>query len=113
MLDPELAEQVLALGDDTDDIDPEPTPDGYTLDTYLLLTIIDGLQGVQAAVIAAAGADPPQAKPMPRPVTAVDRAREGRRMRSMQELIDAFTAPAADAGAREKPVDEFDTVPEK
>ncbi|MCM6774655.1 hypothetical protein NDR87_13020 [Nocardia sp. CDC159] len=91
LMDTQLAEQALALDDDTDHA---PTPDGYSLDTYLLLTIIDGLQGVQAAVIAAAGADPPRVEPMPRPVTAVERVREERRLRTMQELIDVFTASA-------------------
>lgn len=93
-MDTELAEQLLALEDSDDPHTSEdPTPDGYTLDTYLLLSIIDGLQGVQAAVIAAAGADPPQIRPMPRPVTALDAVREERRMRAMQSLIDEFTAP--------------------
>jgi hypothetical protein len=93
-MDTELAEQLLALEEDEPQAAEDPTPDGYTLDTYLLLSIIDGLQGVQAAVIAAAGADPPQIRPMPRPVTALDLVREGRRMRAMQSLIDEFTAPA-------------------
>ncbi|MFR9750490.1 hypothetical protein ACL02S_05580 [Nocardia sp. 004] len=96
-MDLQLAEELLAL--ETDDEFPEaedPTPDGYTLDTYLLLTVIDGLQGVQAAVIAAAGADPPQVKPMPRPVTALDKVREERRLRSLQDLIGVFSAQPPD-----------------
>lgn len=91
-MDPELADQLLALEDDEDPTaDERPTPEGYTLDTYLLLSIIDGLQGVQAAVIAAAGADPPSMKPMPRPVTALELVRDERRLASMRKLIDQFT----------------------
>ncbi|WP_459954886.1 hypothetical protein [Nocardia sp. IFM 10818] len=102
-MDMELAEQLLALeGDDVPAEADAPTPDGYTLDTYLLLTIIDGLQGVQAAVIAAAGADPPQARPMPRPVTALDLVREGQRMKSMQKLIDTFSILPPDDGSDDK-----------
>lgn len=70
-----------------------PTPEGYTLDTYLLLSIIDGLQGVQAAVIAAAGADPPAVKPMPRPQTAMDIIREERRLAVMNSIVDIFKPP--------------------
>lgn len=91
-MDPVLAEELLALEEDAL-ADDRPTPEGYTLDTYLLLSIIDGLQGVQAAVIAAAGADPPRMKPMPRPVTAVEQVREELRLKAMQKLIDQFTAP--------------------
>ncbi|MFB7719337.1 hypothetical protein [Nocardia sp. NPDC056100] len=104
-MDRELAEQVLAAEQANAELDLEsdiaedtdtpagPTPQGYTIDTYLLLSIIDALQGVQAAVIAAAGGDPPSIKPMPRPATALDHVRDEYRDRSMQRLIDQFTAP--------------------
>lgn len=100
-MDPTIAGQILALeegGDENASGSTGPTPEGYTLHTYLLLSIIDGLQGVQAAVIAAAGAHPPSVKPMPRPVTALDLIRDERRLQSMQKLIDEFSAP--DAGDR-------------
>ncbi|MFF0528276.1 hypothetical protein ACFYT3_07780 [Nocardia amikacinitolerans] len=100
-MDRELAEQVMAVEDAAAALDlyeeaeqpAGPTPEGYTIDSYLLLSIIDALQGVQAAVIAAAGGDPPQIRPMPRPITAVEMVRDERRDRSMQNLIDQFTAP--------------------
>ncbi|MFI7001336.1 hypothetical protein [Nocardia sp. NPDC050175] len=99
-MDRELAEQLVAVEDAgaTDDFAGAvgPTPEGYTLETYLLLSVIDALQGVQAAVIAAAGADPPSVNPMPRPMTALDQLREERRLRSMQKLIDEFTTPVPD-----------------
>ncbi|MEU4648167.1 hypothetical protein [Nocardia fluminea] len=96
-LDRELAEYWLDVEESDPDPDAEepPTPEGYTLDTYLLLSIIDGLQGVQAAVIAAAGADPPQVKPMPRPQTAMDVVREERRLSTMNSIVDIFK-PAAE-----------------
>ncbi|MFC9994575.1 hypothetical protein [Nocardia sp. NPDC127526] len=99
-MDRELAEQMVAAEQAEAQLEsyeePEtssgPTPEGYTIDTYLLLSIIDALQGVQAAVIAAAGGDPPRITPMPRPVTAADQVRDEYRDRSMQKLIDQFTA---------------------
>ncbi|MFD3511131.1 hypothetical protein [Nocardia sp. NPDC058666] len=103
-MDRELAEQLLGHDDDDDfATDDGPSPDGYTLDTYLLLTVIDGLQGVQAAVIAAAGADPPPIKPMPRPMTAVDLLREERRLQTMHDLVEAFEAPAEIIDVDEQP----------
>ncbi|QIS16595.1 hypothetical protein [Nocardia arthritidis] len=100
-MDRTIAREILALeaaaaADGTAPSEDAPTPDGYTMDTYLLLGIIDALQGVQAAVIAAAGADPPAIKPMPRPVTALDTVREELRLRSMQHLIDEFLPPATE-----------------
>lgn len=99
-MDQELAEQMLAIEKAESELDlyeentatTGPTPEGYTIDSYLLLSIIDALQGVQAAVIAAAGGDPPRLTPMPRPVTAVDIVRDAQRDESMQNLIDTFTA---------------------
>ncbi|WP_446223508.1 hypothetical protein ACTWPB_28295 [Nocardia sp. IBHARD005] len=99
-MDQELAEQMLAAEQAEDKLDlyeekaesTGPTPEGYTIDSYLLLSIIDALQGVQAAVIATAGGDPPRVSPMPRPVTAVDLVRDAQRDESMQNLIDEFTA---------------------
>lgn len=100
-MDRELAEQIVAAENEEAALDlyeeaaesGGPTPEGYTIDSYLLLSVIDALQGVQAAVIAAAGGDPPTIKPMPRPVTAADIVRDEHRDRSMQRLIDEFTAP--------------------
>lgn len=96
-MDRSIAEQIIAQEDEDDELEPaDPTPEGYTLDTYLLLAIIDALQGLQATVIAAAGADPPTVQPMPRPVTALDAVRDERRLNSMQDLIDIFS-PRTDA----------------
>ncbi|MFD6452981.1 hypothetical protein ACWFRF_09615 [Nocardia sp. NPDC055165] len=43
--------------DDDPDVEESSTSGGLHLGTYLLLSIINGLQGVQAAVIAATGTD--------------------------------------------------------
>jgi len=91
-MDLELAERILEHGDEELE-EVAATPEGYSIDTYLLLSVIDAIQGVQAAVIAAAGVDPPSMRPMPRPATALDEAREQRRMASLQRLIDEFTTP--------------------
>jgi hypothetical protein len=106
LMDRELAEERLdvedALGDD--DLDEAPTgprPEGYTLDTYMLMAIIDALHGVQATIIAAAGADPPTVRPLPRPMSAVEILREERRSVSMQTLIDLFTGPPVPGTAEE------------
>ncbi|MBM4469938.1 hypothetical protein GS982_20335 [Rhodococcus hoagii] len=81
-----LAEQMLELPESTE----PPTPLEYTLDTYLLMTIVDCLQGVQAAVIAGAGADPPEVKPMERPVTAADLVKDERWRGRMNDLVNLF-----------------------
>ncbi|MBF6332373.1 hypothetical protein [Nocardia transvalensis] len=89
-MDEQLAETAAAQPEpDADDYEP-PTPLGYTLEAYLLLTIIDCLQGVQAAVIASTGTKPPALQPMPRPQTALDRVREQRWRDRMQALVDLF-----------------------
>ncbi|WP_330185004.1 hypothetical protein OHB26_16315 [Nocardia sp. NBC_01503] len=98
LMDYELAEERLdaeeQLGEDhEEDVPSGPRPEGYTLDTYMLMAIIDALNGVQATIIAAAGSDPPTVRPLPRPLSAVEIVREERRAGSMQALIDMFTAP--------------------
>lgn len=105
-MDVDLAERLLAR-EENEDRDPdreqvEITPEGYTVDTYLLLSVIDAMQGVQAAVIAAAGVDPPRVHPMPRPMTALDAVRERQRRGRINRLIDEFTSPAF-AGYLEEP----------
>ncbi len=95
--DRELAEQLLAAEDESSDSADDsagPRPEGYTIDSYLLLSVIDALQGVQAAVIAAAGGEPPRIQPMPRPVSALESVRDEQRDRSMRQLIDQFTSGA-------------------
>ncbi|MFI6168848.1 hypothetical protein ACIBCN_18855 [Nocardia sp. NPDC051052] len=69
-----------------------PSPLGYTLDTYLLLTLIDCVQGVQAAVIASTGTTPPTPQPMPRPITMLERVRE-EQWRHRMDRMTALFAP--------------------
>ncbi|WP_306358701.1 MULTISPECIES: hypothetical protein [unclassified Nocardia] len=91
-MDRELAERAAADEPaDGDRYEPEPpTPVGYTLTNYLLLTLIDSVRSVSASVIAAAGVKPPEMRPMPRPQTALDRVREEQRVARLAALIDIF-----------------------
>lgn len=98
LMDRELAADHLdaeeAAGAEHDDEMPSnPRPEGYTLDTYMLMGIIDALHGVQATIIAAAGSDPPTMRSLPRPMAAIEILREERRTASMQTLIDLFSPP--------------------
>ncbi|APE37680.1 hypothetical protein BOX37_31295 [Nocardia mangyaensis] len=94
LTDRELAELVLEhqLVESPDDQPEALSPDEYTLDTYLLLSIIDAVHGVQASVIAAAGGGDAALRPVPRPDTALEVIRAERRSRAMRQLIDQFTA---------------------
>ncbi|MGW9825062.1 hypothetical protein ACUXNS_000046 [Brevibacterium pityocampae] len=47
-----------------------------------------------ASMVASANGGKYKPQPPPRPVTAVDRAREARRRREVNRLFDLFTAPA-------------------
>jgi hypothetical protein len=89
-LDMDIAEQLADLPES----DEPPSPLEYTTDTYLLLSIIDALQSLQAAVIAAAGAKPPSFTPMRRPRTALDAVKEKRYTKKMNSLIDKFLHPS-------------------
>lgn len=85
-----IAEQMVDLPESTE----PPTPLEYTLDTYLMLTLIDCVRGVQSAVIAGAGAEPPQQQPIERPVTALDLLNDERWRKSMSDLVDLFADDA-------------------
>ncbi|MFD4357893.1 hypothetical protein ACFWPX_35495 [Nocardia sp. NPDC058518] len=83
----------LFLRDESTDTQPDEVNGdarGFTVDTYLLMTIVDNLQAVQAAVIAAAGVDPPPVVPLTRPTTALEELREERRRRGLELLIAQF-----------------------
>jgi hypothetical protein len=88
-MDRDIALQVAKLPESKE----PPSPLEYSLDTYLLLTIADCLQGVQAAVIAAAGADPPTVTPMQRPVTALDLVKDEIWKQEMTDLVNMFVHP--------------------
>lgn len=94
LMDPDLAQRMF----ETEQEDPEasltpvdPTPEEYTLQAHLLLAIADKLSGLQSAVIAAAGVEPPRPDPMPRPVTALDDLREEKRLAGISQLIADFS----------------------
>lgn len=76
--DREFAEAVAANESKNDDGKSEwaPRVSEFDLHALLLRDVIQSLQGVQAAVIAAAGGKPPKFPPYPAPKTALDDARE-------------------------------------
>lgn len=63
----------------------------FDLHARLMRDQIQALMGVQAAVIAAAGAKPPKIDPYPVPVTEIDRAVERANRAWAQSIIDTFT----------------------
>ncbi len=83
--DPETAARLAELDDDADSEMPLA---GFDEMRALMSTLIDAVNQNTAATIAAAGTDPPQIPPMPRPVTGVQKARNRLRMESR----DAFAA---------------------
>ena len=70
----------------------------FDLHARLLRDVINGLLGVQSAVIAAAGAKPPKPEPYPVPVTEIDRAIERATEEWAESLISRLTPWAARGG---------------
>lgn len=59
---------------------------GFDPSRALLSALLDAINQNTAATIAAAGADPPEFQPAPRPVTEVDRAKQRLRHESRRGL---------------------------
>jgi hypothetical protein len=83
--DPAMAELMADL--------PEPegidmSMAGFDPVRALLTALLDAINQNTAATIAAAGADPPEFLPAPRPVTGVDKARIRSRVKGRQALAD-------------------------
>ncbi len=80
--------------------DQDPAGDmslvGFDPVRSLLTALIDAVNNNTAAVIAAAGADPPDIPPAPRPVTELDRARARQRHTTRQSLADLAMGRTAD-----------------
>lgn len=91
--DREFAEAVVAQ--ETGDR-PEWAPkiSEFDLHATLLRDVIQALQGVQAAVIAAAGGKPPKITPYPAPRTALDEARREALQAWADDLISRLTPHA-------------------
>lgn len=68
----------------------------FTREVELLTVVAELLQSLNANVRASAGdKSPPRVQPMPRPRTALDRAKERRRMRRFAELEGEVAAAQA------------------
>jgi hypothetical protein len=61
---------------------------GFDPTRALLTALLDAINQNTAATIAAAGADPPDFPPAPRPVTGLEKARNRARMQDRQALAD-------------------------
>lgn len=95
--DPEFAEAVAAreTGSDNKGDEWSPRISEFDLHALLLRDVIQGVQGVQAAVIALAGGKPPKQSPYPAPRTALDEARERALTEWADDLIAKLTPHAA------------------
>ncbi|MFE5290212.1 hypothetical protein ACFRAQ_35115 [Nocardia sp. NPDC056611] len=60
---------------------------GYSIDSYLLLSVCDLLQQLITTLIAVNGTSPPRVKPMQRPVSALDRAKATRERSAVDETL--------------------------
>lgn len=71
-----------------------PRVSEFDLHAVLLRDVIQALQGVQAAVIAAAGGKPPKFPPYPAPKTALDEVRKQELQTWADDLISKLTPHA-------------------
>jgi hypothetical protein len=63
---------------------------GYTQETYLQMMIYEGIQQLISTLIAVnlpKGKKPPRVKPLPRPVSALDRERAKREMHEVEQAM--------------------------
>jgi hypothetical protein len=90
-MDEEWAQRVIELEEQGQQVAPaadpaQMTPLGYTPEVSYLSLIADRLIAVRDAVIGSNGGDPPPQQPLPRPSTALDRARESSSRNQLLEL---------------------------
>ena len=88
MLNEEYAEALLDAKGDSDEPDPEWSPDltEWSLTNQLLMQLTDQMQILTGAVIGSAGGKPPKMQPAPRPKTAFQLVEE----RKQKETHDMF-----------------------
>ncbi|MBW8171791.1 hypothetical protein K0651_01845 [Ornithinimicrobium sp. Arc0846-15] len=84
--DPELADHIMSLPASARKWSP-PYED-WTPEVSALANIEDQLSHISAQIEAARGGRPSRPKPVPRPVTAVDRAESAARNQRHDELVD-------------------------
>lgn len=94
--DREFAKEVVAQESENREDAPEWAPkiSEFDLHATLLRDVIQALQGVQAAVIAAAGGKPPKIIPYPAPKTALEEVRQEALQEWADDLISRLTPHA-------------------
>lgn len=96
--DLEFARVVVAQESGDDASAWAPKISEFDLHAMLLRDVIQALQGVQVAVIAASGNKPPKMQSYPGPRTALDEAREELLQEWADDLIGKLTPHAAGRG---------------
>lgn len=69
---------------------------GFDPNRALLTALLDAINQNTAATIAAAGAEPPEFPPAPRPVTGLEKAKNRARMRDRKALADLVLGRTSD-----------------
>ena len=89
--DPEQADLIARSREGADEVPWSPRFSEFGLLERLMRDAVMAIQGVQAAVIAAAGGKPPKVEPYPVPVTEIDRAVERANRAWAESIMDIFT----------------------
>lgn len=84
--DDEAADRIVADGK-ADAPARSPSLHGWTPEVAHMAAVVDRLGEVIAGLVALSGGRPPKVKPVPRPVTAIDRARQRRSRARYGELV--------------------------
>lgn len=86
-MDPEHVEAIVQARAGDQQTAYHPPLAEWKTDNEQLATIADLLQNVIAAVVASSGATPPKIKPMPRPRSEFDAARERVKLSNHRKLV--------------------------
>lgn len=92
ILDAEAIREAAGITDSDDDsqLPRLSSSAGYTHETYLLMMLNEHIQQLNSTLIAVnlpKGKKPPRVKPLPRPVSALDRERARREMHEVHEAM--------------------------
>lgn len=89
--DPEQADLIARSREGEAEVPWSPRFSEFGLLERLMRDAVMAIQGVQAAVIAAAGGKPPKVEPYPVPVTEIDRAVARANREWAESIMDIFT----------------------
>ncbi|MBF6085225.1 hypothetical protein IU485_28045 [Nocardia cyriacigeorgica] len=91
ILDAEAVREAAEITPSEDDQLPTVSSSaGYTHETYLLMMLYEAIQHLNSTLVAVnlpKGKKPPRVKPLPRPVSALDRERAKREMREVDRAL--------------------------